>query len=850
LRLTTSTGTVLEPLGTVATVEGARLNWTVTCLVPDGGEVITFDAAGLTVTAPEGVIRDNAGSWTAAVEGAELENRSLVDADGFTTERFARGAGGVTLYVSTRHGTDGRGLAQAQNPATPVKTLSRALELIAAGGKAQTGSAIRLLRGDVFAGGANLKVGGPDRRHPFVLEDYWHDYGDGRSDPGTRPIIRADWSQGRYHGLRSTVGTSPGALDNVVIRRLKIEAVGRSGTNKASFGLYLLAGGANWTIDDCVIHNFVHNIGVHGVAARYDELSVLRTAVTDAHLEDPRTPNSHTQGLFAKDADDILISQSLFDRNGWVDRAFTTRDQFSHNLYLQTGSTPSVLWGNVIRAGGSHGVQMRSGGILAYNYLGRNAIAAFTGTPGGAQIKNVVELAENLTRLPTGDGLEINPEAGDVTAMAVEFNIIVNSRGTKQRAITTAFKPYTIANATITHNTIVNGGSLYHIMPTKDIVPDDGAVRVEANLFDTGGKTVIHGRQLGAAIETWDWLAADENLLYNDRIAPEFQYFTGTREVPMDLGEWRERTGTEAESIWLEPQYVNPSANLASYSASAGGPATENGYITEMRQRAPGQWLSRFDMARLHDYYAQEYRITNAPVTGDGLYDYYGATDYRGEVPDPDPPVPDDPPASNLEAPDLAAECDSGARQDDNITYHRSFLKFVARNASAGTSIHLLRDGVVVDGGPARKEVVLWDRNALADGVYEYSVRLNDPGGVRITSPTTRVTVDTRVPVAPPAPDLLASSGTGTSGSDNVTTERRLRFRVVASAPEMTVELWRRPATVKPGVGYTRVGSRRGSGVVEDAGPIAPGTYRYVVCQVSVSGVRSGYSPFLLVTVA
>jgi hypothetical protein len=835
LHLTTSAGTELEPLGTVVTQEAGQLNWTVTCLVPDAGDVITFDTTGLTVSAPAGLIRDNQGTSTASIAAVPVVNHSLVDTDGFTTERFERGDGGVTLYVSSRHGNDSRSLSQAQNPATPLKSLARAVAILDQNGKHGTGSAIRLLRGDVFEGGVNLRVGGQDRAHPMVIEDYWHNYGDGRSDPGTRPIVRSDWSKNQYHGIQSYAG--PGERDHVVIRRIRLEATGRAGVNKLSAGLYLLSGGQNWVIDDVDISNYAYGITAQGFGAEFNEFTVLRTIVADSHAESPHTSNNRSAGMYSSQTNDILISQSVFDRNGWVDKTMTQRDVYSHNIYLQYQNTPAVIWGNVIRSGGSHGIQMRSGGILAYNYLGRNGVAAFTATPGGAQIKNVVELGENLTSVPAGVGLEINATAGDVTAMAVEFNIVVNSLGTQAAAIKTQFKTYTIENALIRHNTVVQGGTIFHTVPEPGLVPEAGAVRVESNIFDTGNKPVVQVGQYGKAVETWKWLDSNENLLHNTNSKTRFMY-----SVPgvgaLSLDGWRERTGTEKDSLWFEPKYVNAGANLGSYSAAKGGPATESAFVASLRQRKPGSWPLHQDVIQLYSYYSEQYRITNLANAGGGAYDYYGATDYRSAAPAP-----------RLLAPDLRADRDSGQSQEDNITYYNRDRAFEVRNTAANTTVELWRDGVLVGtrNGSANRLTFL-DRTLLADGVYSYVVRQIDKQGVVTTSPATLVTVDTSRPPITLAPDLSDASDTGSNRRDNRTTAARLQFNVEASRPDMVVELWRRDASDSSKT-LVRVGSRRGSGLVEDAGPIPKGSYRYVVRQVSVSGATSGYSPGLWVTI-
>src|SRR5262245_36454130 len=65
-RLTTNLGTVLEPLGAVVTKHDGELVWTESFLVSDPKQVITFDTASVNVSAPDHLIRDDRGNWTAS----------------------------------------------------------------------------------------------------------------------------------------------------------------------------------------------------------------------------------------------------------------------------------------------------------------------------------------------------------------------------------------------------------------------------------------------------------------------------------------------------------------------------------------------------------------------------------------------------------------------------------------------------------------------------------------------------------------------------------------------------------------------------------------------------------------
>ena len=114
--LTTSSGIDLEPIGSIVTNTNNTLTWTVDFLVTNPAQTITYNAAPLTISAPQGLLKDNPGNLTAAINKAAIVNNSLVDSDGFTSDQFQRGSGGFTLYVSSTHGSDTRSLSPGPKP--------------------------------------------------------------------------------------------------------------------------------------------------------------------------------------------------------------------------------------------------------------------------------------------------------------------------------------------------------------------------------------------------------------------------------------------------------------------------------------------------------------------------------------------------------------------------------------------------------------------------------------------------------------------------------------------------------------------------------------------------------------
>jgi hypothetical protein len=140
--------------------------------------------------------------------------------------------------------------------------------------------------------------------------------------------------------------------------------------------------------------------------------------------------------------------------------------------------------------------------------------------------------------------------------------------------------------------------------------------------------------------------------------------------------------------------------------------------------------------------------------------------------------------------PDLITGDDKGDSSTDNITTERTVRLDVAlvNNAvpshAAGQVLKLVDasgsviatrtlDATDVEAGTYRFTV-----GSLDDGLYTYSTTISGDGNTASSAASLALTIDNRVPGTPGAPDMQSASDTGTSGSDNVTSNTRPIFRV------------------------------------------------------------------------
>jgi hypothetical protein len=140
--------------------------------------------------------------------------------------------------------------------------------------------------------------------------------------------------------------------------------------------------------------------------------------------------------------------------------------------------------------------------------------------------------------------------------------------------------------------------------------------------------------------------------------------------------------------------------------------------------------------------------------------------------------VPDGAAPSAPGTPDLAAASDTGVSATDNITSDNT-PTFIGSGGVAGHVVTLYANGIEV-GSATVAGNGSWSvtSSVLADNSYSITARYTDADDNQsVASPAlTPVVIDTLAPSAPAMPDLLASSDTGESDSDNITSDNTPTF--------------------------------------------------------------------------
>ncbi len=573
--------------------------WTADYLITSDASVVTLGTTGITVSAPAGVLIDDAGNTSAPLSSVAVTNQSLVDSSGFTDPSLSSGAT-VAIYVAGESGSDsGDGTI-----ARPYATWDKALLYFANKYKnAQVWGAIRCLRGATIQCDSppGLNTSGISRTEPFTIESYWTGSG---PDPGTRPIIQCN---------NTSQPIGPVAVSNILIRGLNFQS--NEGISSQADAINSDNPVSTFTVDDCIMQGFMIGICIEaetnsntnsapGVGDFARDITVLRSMCLDNH----GVVNNHGQGIFTDVYKDVLISQSVFDRNGYTDTGFTQSTIFNHNIYCQGGADPITMWGTYNGRAAADGGELRSGARVGYCVYDANAIDGFVSGIGGGFYKCFCQKSHDVNGYSDGNGLDLNQSSSIIHGEEVDSCILVNKlEGTSDKdpqAIQfTSLAPSSERYSAIRNNIVFNSGEGLSFGSASSAVPTK--LTVSNNLFDCGSAfTYVENF---TAISSWAWDGSDYNYFAGTKTT---QYGNATKPLFGASNSWVSLTGgTEAHSTAVTPTYPNSSADLGTYGQTLGvGLSSESDYRNYLRSRPARTWDSTFEMIPVYDYFVEQYQ--------------------------------------------------------------------------------------------------------------------------------------------------------------------------------------------------------------------------------------------------
>lgn len=366
--------------------------------------------------------------------------------------------------------------------------------------------------------------------------------------------------------------------------------------------LRILREGENILIEDC--HFRFGQLTIqrpNGAEGPISNVKLRRSVVADNY-----STNSHAQGLFCSGIDTLLIEENVFDHNGWHD-TITGAEQtvFNHNMYIQYTNTlaTATVRNNIIARASSHGLQLRSGGLVENNLFVRDPLPFFIGVnrnqtgnivtmKHGKAIANVCLESNDIGTAPRGFAMELL----NLDSVLANNNLFTTDSSSDYNSDPIRFTQDTVRHAVIEHNTIYNWG---------DETPGGSSVlsfvdHAENNIIR---ENLIQQHDLAVRMIRYDEPYAPGSFLIEDN-----QYFSLRNPTQMfqidnlnyDLTSWQNLTGDN--SVEGLVTFDDPDRNLSTYQVSLGGTATFEAFMEEARKQSKDNWREAYTARAVNDY--------------------------------------------------------------------------------------------------------------------------------------------------------------------------------------------------------------------------------------------------------
>jgi len=489
-----------------------------------------------------------------------------------------------TVYVSSSAGDDSN---NGRTEATPKRSIAAGVALL------RHGFPDRLLlkRGDAWDERfGQWKRSGRSAAEPMVISSY--------GDSGARPLLRS----GDKDGVIALVaGDSPPRIDYLAFVGLHLHADKYTGEGSPSGFAWLLES-TGLTIEDCLIEGYEVDVLLTEYGGRKRDVAIRRNVIVDAFA----TKGTVGHGIYLSSCDRVLIEGNVIDRNGWNPKIPGADPSiYRHGIYVQSGGgrcNDVIVRGNIISNSASHGLQMRSGGVVEDNLFLRNSIALQLGggnepEPGGVHavaLNNVILGGKNIDAAnPRGWGIL----AENIASAAIVGNIVT------QRADGDFAAPLSLAGDK-------NGVGVFHTLLEGNIVRGWGGSLSIGGRPDQLGPLYVRGNTIHNALSNAPMidlrdassvgaLHASGNRYFSASAAPSAWFLIGSDK--RSLEQWSARVG-ERDSRADAGDDPDPARTIATYQKSLGRTESLDAFLEAARSQSRFDWKPEYTATAVNAY--------------------------------------------------------------------------------------------------------------------------------------------------------------------------------------------------------------------------------------------------------
>ena len=355
---------------------------------------------------------------------------TAVDANGFASLPLRSGA--HRYFVSAASGSDGNGCSGAQQPATPLKTITAAMACVQNG----SGDQVLLAEGTSYSEQIPwlAQKQGYSAAYPMVLSSY---------DP-MDPANEAKYGRGDQRGARPVITTLQTQLGNGTYNYFAIKGLDFNPGN-VSGGAVTFIGKAGYVLIENNIFRYT-GVSFDTGEAQTTFPTTQKIIVRNNSLYGMWSTGGRTGGLYVAGYVGATVEDNVFYHDGWKIGANRDDDPsaggatvFSHSYYLQTNTTAAIVRRNLSADGAGDGGVARGDSTFTENLFIDNPAAIGLGggpsynteRPSGvmfdASYNAIIGDADVTSTHPLGWGINTtNGQQGS----RVHHNLIVRSRNT------------------------------------------------------------------------------------------------------------------------------------------------------------------------------------------------------------------------------------------------------------------------------------------------------------------------------------------------------------------------------------------------------------------------------------
>jgi hypothetical protein len=483
------------------------------------------------------------------------------------------------VHVSSATGDDAN---DGATPDAPVRTLARACELVRDGYP----DWLLLKRGDSWTGEdfGRWKKSGRSKSEPMYIGAY------GASDK--RPLVQTGKAT-RAFWLDGAAG-----LNHVAIDGIEFHAHTYDGVEGAEAGILWLGGGGDLIIEDCLVRGYKDNIVFHGFGQTAKDLRVRGCVIVDAWSK-----VAHAQGLYAQEAQHIVVEGCVFDHNGWVEGVpGAEANPFNHNIYIQYNANFVDVRDCLLVDASSHAIQMRCSGNVEDCVFISNPIGLLVGN-GGEAPPAVTRIAGNAFLFaddinpdtPRGMGIDLqNIASGEIVANLIADEKSVHAHGHAMKMHASA------------------GAPVYDVLFDANIIHEwRGGIRFNESSIDgvTIADNIIHNQFTDTPIIKHQGNPLDIGITYDKNRyysgAPDYTWYQVVFDV-YDFEGWTDLVD-ELGAAAGPTTFIDPGRTVETFQASMGQTPTHAAFIEAVRAQGRLTWDPRYSTRAILAYFQEGY---------------------------------------------------------------------------------------------------------------------------------------------------------------------------------------------------------------------------------------------------